>query len=121
MITLKLSKYSSKCKNIHLSHMNLYQSGMFFSFNQGLDITSVSAIQFSNNPKLRFLSLGWNDLTEFPSGLLDGLDSLAELRLYDTSVTCACDDLWFITHAQEKFISLHGDIICNGGSYAGNT
>ena len=56
---------------------------------------------------------------EIPSGLFDGLGSLTEVRLYDTTVDCTCDDLWFVTYTKNNYISLYGDVLCRSGSHAG--
>ena len=84
-----------------------------------MELTTLSASQFSGNPNLRFLSLSWNGLTDLPSGLFDGLNGLGEIRLYGTTLDCTCESLWFMTHADENYISLHGDIVCNNGDYVG--
>ena len=86
---------------------------------QGMDMTSLSSSVFSTNQNLRSISLGHNQLTEIPSGLFDGLSSLGEVRLYNTEVSCTCESLWFMAHAIDNYISLHGDVICNNGDYAG--
>ena len=82
-----------------------------------MELTSISSDQFTSNTKLRFLSMGWNNLAEIPTGVLDGLDSLTEVRLYDTSIECSCDNLWFVTYTQDHYISLYGDILCANGDY----
>ena len=82
-------------------------------------MTSLSSSIFSTNQNIRTISLGRNQLTEVPSGLFDGLSRLGEIRLYDTEVSCTCDSLWFMAHATENYISLHGDVICNNAEYAG--
>ena len=97
----------------------MFQCLNVFFFSQGMELTSISSSQFSSNTNLRFISLGYNQLTEIPSGLFEGLNSLGEVRLYDTTVTCACDTLWFMTHAQENYISLYGDILCNNAEHTG--
>ena len=85
-----------------------------------MDLTLIDASQFASNTKLRFLSLGWNDFTMIPNGLFDGLISLSEIRLYDTTVSCSsCDDLWFLAYAKNNYISLYGDVICGDGTYIG--
>lgn len=68
---------------------------------------------FSNNTKLRYLSLGHNAFTELPSGLLDGLNALAEVHLYATELECTCEKVWLFTHAETSRTKLRGDIICS--------
>ena len=84
-----------------------------------MELTSISASQFSGNPNLRFLSMGWNDLTDIPAGLFDGLNSLGEIKLYGTALSCSCDSLWFMTYVDSNYLSLFGDIVCNDGDYIG--
>jgi len=80
---------------------------------QGLSLTSVHAALFANNTKLRYLSLGHNSFTTLDDNLLDGLDSLSELHLYNTLLDCSCTDLWFYPHADTTRMKIYGDVICN--------
>lgn len=67
---------------------------------------------FSNTSNIRFLSLGHNALNTLPEGLLDGLDSLAELHLYAMDYDCSCANLWMYGHADTTKMKIYGDIIC---------
>ncbi|XP_045163910.2 uncharacterized protein LOC123528247 [Mercenaria mercenaria] len=79
---------------------------------EGLDLNTLEASMFSNNTKLRILSLGYNSFTTLPSGLFDNLDSLAELHLYDTQLDCNCTNLWFFEHADTTKMKIRGDMTC---------
>lgn len=77
-----------------------------------MDLNTLDASMFSNNTKLRFVSLGYNSFTELPADLLNGLNSLAELHLYDTQLDCECSKLWFFDHAETTKLKIRGDITC---------
>ncbi|XP_052820479.1 uncharacterized protein LOC128246328 [Mya arenaria] len=88
------------------------QSGIVSLTLEGLEVSSISSSMFSDSTKLRFLSLGHNALTELPSGLLDGLDSLAELHLYSTELDCSCEQLWMYSESIITRMKIFGDVIC---------
>ncbi|KAL4221621.1 Platelet glycoprotein Ib beta chain [Mactra antiquata] len=83
---------------------------------KGLGLSALDSSLFSSNTNLRFISLGYNSFSELPTGLFDGLDSLAELHLYDTQIDCTCSKLWFYSHAETTKMKIHGDVTCTSPS-----
>jgi len=83
---------------------------------EGLGLTSIDASFFSTNTKLRYISLSRNSLTTIPTTLFDGLDSLAEVQLYETELPCTCAELWFYDRVESTKMKIYGDIICTSPS-----
>lgn len=79
----------------------------------GSDIGSVTADLFRYNTKLVHIDISDNTFTGVPSGLWNGLDSLAEFHTYDINWDCTCENIWFVGTAYTTNVTLFGDNICS--------
>ena len=79
---------------------------------QNSALNTISADTFRYTTKVRYIDLSDNQFTSLPSGLFDGLDSLAEVHLYNIDWFCSCGDLWWYEYAKDNNITIFGDQMC---------
>lgn len=79
--------------------------------NNGL--TSLEASTFSQNTKLRRLILRNNPLTSIPKNLFSGLDALTYVELSGLSLSCSCENVWFIKHFLDNNITVGDGAVCS--------
>lgn len=75
-------------------------------------MNTVSADTFRYTPKLRYIDLSNNLFTNIPTGLFDGLDSLAEVHFHNIDWICSCEHLWWYTYLKDRNVTIFGDLMC---------
>lgn len=79
--------------------------------NNGL--TSLETSTFSQNTQLRRLIIRDNPITAIPNNLFSGLDALVYVELNGLSLTCSCDNVWFVKHFIDHNITLGEGAVCS--------
>lgn len=79
--------------------------------NNGL--TTVDTSMFSQNTRLRQLFIRNNPITSIPNNMFSGLDALTFVELSGMSLTCSCENVWFIKHFNDNNITLGDGALCS--------
>ncbi|XP_062567006.1 uncharacterized protein LOC134229304 [Saccostrea cucullata] len=86
--------------------------------NNGL--TTLETAMFSQNTRLQRLIIRNNPITSFPNNMFSGLDSLLYVELSGMSLTCSCENVWFIKHFVDHNITLGDGALCSMSTNAKN-